>query len=186
MACTEDCAALVAREERVCDACTAVKQTFAELQARVAATDEDCEFLRRCRNAGRETMSGYRGEISPEQQQRWWQYERSRHGVFIFRRAGADCGYALVQRQSRLGTVQPWITVAVSPGWRGMGIGKAIHAWLAERYWPVPLYAETRISNVASIRAKETLGWDRIAADGRAEDGERLVYHRGPAGGEHV
>lgn len=124
----------------------------------LVSTDEEVEFVRATRNAGRDQMTGDRTEVDSSRQRMWWKSVRhlpqSDFQLVVYR-AGTDlAGYGMLSRRDgRL-----VVSLAVDAERRGRGVGSAIYADLASRT-SEPVFAEITATNTASARAAERAGY---------------------------
>lgn len=131
-------------------------------------TGEQVESLRQVRNEVREWMTGERGEISAEQQRAWWAGGKRR--VWVYEVEGEVVGYGMWRWKEG--------KKAVSYGLRENARGKRFGR---EVMWHILLacqgmaWAEVAEGNEASLRAHESLGWERV---GEAE-GIVMMAHAG-------
>lgn len=118
---------------------------------RPVRTPDDVECVRVIRNAGRQWMTRNTDEITPEQQEIWWQREGRNHRMYLFTADGVDVGFGMC----RVIGGREWITLAVHPDHRGRRYG----TWIYRVLGSPGLCAEIRKDNEASRRAALRAGY---------------------------
>lgn len=119
--------------------------------ARTVTTDSDVESLRQIRNACRTFMTNDQSYIDEEKQRLWWAYHNPDDwAIWLLSVDSADVGYMFLRRE---GKRPGWYTgFGLLPEWRGKGIGKAGHVFLAAQKPGEQIVAKCLISNIPAHR----------------------------------
>lgn len=142
-------------------------------------TEDRAMIMARLRNSGAEMMTGRTDPISDEEQAEWFASPSGGlAGVGLLYIVSVNnngwvhsepAAFSWCRRKSgRL-----WLTMGVDPRFRQRGIARWVHWWI-DATAHEPIYAETRVDNIGSIKAKEAVGWIRY------HEVDGLVYHVSP------
>lgn len=143
------------------------------------ATVANARIMARLRNSGAEMMTGRTDPISDEEQAAWFaSREGGLAGVgFLYLVSANNDGFVHSEPAAfswcRRKSGRLWLTMGVDPNFRQRGIARWVHWWI-DATAHEPIYAETRVDNVGSIKAKESVGWIRY------HEVDGLVYHVSP------
>lgn len=143
-----------------------------ELYVYPVATDSSVETLRTIRNACAGGFSYDTGEISKEQQGKWWRANRNSviarlyyRGVGFGRRV---VGYGLLRNEKGI-----WYSsVAVLPEEAGRGYGGFITGHIIRMSPSQEVSASARIDNPAACALHRRRDWEEVERD------DRLIYYR--------
>lgn len=127
----------------------------------VDANAEHLRTLMEIRNECRSTMTRNVNEITWDEQTKWWRStNRDAVRAYLFMTSEGTVGAGLLRRIIEGEDDRVWITVMVREKHRKMGIGTSIYRYLTCAAL-VPVWAEIRDDNAASIIAAERAGFMR-------------------------
>jgi GNAT superfamily N-acetyltransferase len=130
------------------------------LQAIKIETPEHVELLRQLRNLTSYGFSHFRGYITEDQQEIWWEEHKDHFEGWLYWHMMAQTfvGYGAVRQDS---DGKWWNSIAVRPAHQGRGYGTMItHDVLARHHGPV--FATVLKDNHAGIAMHHTDDWECI------------------------
>lgn len=133
----------------------------------VQPVDDDfrAELMRKVRNACRAGFAHDTAEITPDQQQAWWERERRTAVARLYLRDEiAVVGYGLLRRDDQ---GRYWSSVAVLPQYAGNGYGGAITAHIIRQSPTGTVWAQARKDNPAACALHRAEDWDITGEDAR-------------------
>lgn len=145
-----------------------------ELYAQPITDDFAIEQVRHIRNLTSAGFSTFNGQISREEQKRWWQSMAGRVKGWLYL---TEIGHTHLRTAVGYGVLRQeqdgrwWNSVAVLPKYQGFGYGAKITADLISRH-DGPIYAAVRRDNPAAIAMHHKDDWQEV----EGPDSERLIY----------
>jgi len=120
------------------------------------------EDIRKLRNLGRKGFSKDNSLITSEQQKKWWKKNADSVVAYLYYDGEIPVGYCML----KLLCGKWWDSIAVSPLYRGHGIGKKVLGYVIRKV-DNDVWSVVRCENKASRAIHVPEDWEELNGDGK-------------------